>query len=163
MNTNKCIKSSPYIHLQRQKCVDTYMHRETSFALLHTLPPQVHVYKAATRSPRHRDAHKQNKPTRVLSYTHPQAKHTHTYTNIYALQGRYFPCTCTHNLCMQIGFSERSNSLLTLIKTKQRQADSLLARRMSLWCDVMSETVDAELMLTFTSLSYVIELKKTSV
>ena len=49
-----------------------------------------------------------------------QAKHTHAYTNIYALQGRYFPCTCTHNLCMQIGFSERSNSLLTLIKTKQR-------------------------------------------
>lgn len=40
---------------------------------------------------------------------------------------------------------------------------SLLAGQMSLYCDVMSETVDAELMLTFTSLSYVIELKKTSV
>lgn len=59
-------------------------------------------------------------PSLLLLYTYPQPKPT----SIQGPQGRYFPCTCTHNLCMQIGFSERSNPLLTFIKTKQRWADT---------------------------------------
>lgn len=64
-------------------------------------------------------AHVQNRPPGYY-HTHTHKQNTHTYTNIHAPQGRYFPCTCTHNLCMQIGFSECSNPSLTFIKTKQR-------------------------------------------
>lgn len=60
------------------------MHREMSLCTItHTLPPQAHVHKADTHSLRARDAHIQSRPTRILSYTYPQAKHTHTHTQTY--------------------------------------------------------------------------------
>lgn len=41
------------------------------------------VHKAGTHSPRHREAGRENKPTWVLLYTNPQAKHTHIHTQTY--------------------------------------------------------------------------------
>lgn len=108
------------------------MHREmSSCTVTPTLSsPQSHVHKADTLPQVQRCEHTEQAGPPGYYHTHKQNTHTlaHAHTHkrvrIPPPQGSYFLCTCTHNLCMQIGFSERSNPLLTFIKTKQRWADT---------------------------------------
>lgn len=114
-------QSGPHVHSQWYKCVHKYdicteKWVSALFRLLSPHPRSTCIRQ--THSPRHRDANRTGPPG--YHRTHKQ----HAYTRIQPPRGRYFLCTCTHNLCMQIGFSERSNPLLTFIKTKQRWADT---------------------------------------
>lgn len=82
MNTNKCIRSSPYIHLQRQKCIDTYMHREASFALLHTLPHRF-LYTRWPHTPPGTETHANKTGPPGFFHTHTHKQNTHRHTQIY--------------------------------------------------------------------------------
>lgn len=79
--------------------------------------PSIHRAKAGTHSPKYRDAHIHTQ-AHIRTVIHIPTSKIH----MHAPQGRDFPLTCIHDLCMQIGFSECSNPLLTFIKTKQRWA-----------------------------------------
>lgn len=124
---NKPIKSLPYTHSQILNVYINMIYVQRN-ELTHCYVPPFPIPSDPCAQGRHilpqaqRCKQKSGPPGYYRTHTHKQ--NTHTYTNIRALQGRYFPCTCTDNLCMQIGFSGRSNPLLTFIKTKQRWADT---------------------------------------